>query len=61
MNFVLMSQFFRQILKTFFKIFRIIVDANSNTFIVFVFVLIKKVFEKDKNFFLNFAREIINM
>ena len=47
--------------KNFFEIFRIVVNANLNTFIIFVFVLIKKVFKKDKNFFINFADEIINM
>ena len=47
MNFVLMSRF--------------IVNANLNTFVVFVFVLIKKVFEENENFFINFVREIIDV
>ena len=45
----------------FFKILQVIINANSNTFIIFVFVLIKKVFKKNENFFINFAREIIDM
>ena len=48
-------------LKIFFEILRAVVNANSNTFIIFVFVLIKKNFKKDENFFINFAREIINI
>ena len=47
--------------KNFFKIFQIVVNVNSNTFIVFVFVLTKKVFKKDKNFLIRFAYKVINM
>ena len=48
-------------LKKFFEIFRVVVNANLNTFIIFVFVLIKEILEKDENSFINFAREIIDI
>ena len=47
--------------KIFFEIFQIIINAKLNTFVVFVFILIKKILEKDENFLINFVHEIINM
>ena len=48
-------------LKNFLKILWVIVNANSNIFIIFVFVLIKKILKENEDFFINFARKIINM
>ena len=48
-------------LKNFFKIFPVVVNANSNIFIIFIFILIKEILEENENVLINFIHEIINM
>ena len=47
--------------KIFFRIFWIVINANLNIFIILMFVLIKKIFKENKNFFIYFIHKIINM